>query len=60
MTLNVLDGKYEYTKKDLIGHGAFAIVFKGKQIKVSLFLFPKISVIFKSKKQTRKKQAHLL
>jgi len=26
---NVLD-KYEYSKKDLIGHGAFAVVFKGK------------------------------
>jgi len=23
-------GNYEYDKKDLIGHGAFAVVFKGK------------------------------
>lgn len=23
-------GDYEYTKKDLIGHGAFAIVYKGR------------------------------
>ena len=30
---NVLD-KYEYSKKDLIGHGAFAVVFKGKSDQV--------------------------
>lgn len=24
-------GDYEYTKKDLIGHGAFAIVYKGRR-----------------------------
>ena len=24
-------GNYEYSKKDLIGHGAFAIVYKGRQ-----------------------------
>lgn len=23
-------GDYEYNKKDLIGHGAFAIVYKGR------------------------------
>lgn len=23
-------GDYEYNKKDLIGHGAFAVVFKGR------------------------------
>ena len=23
-------GNYEYNKKDLIGHGAFAIVYKGR------------------------------
>ena len=27
-------GDYEYSKKDLIGHGAFAVVFKGRQRKV--------------------------
>jgi serine/threonine protein kinase len=32
MSVNVV-GNYEYSKKDLIGHGAFAIVFKGKNIK---------------------------
>ena len=31
--LNVAD-KYEYSKKDLIGHGAFAVVFKGKSKQV--------------------------
>lgn len=31
-------GPYEYSKKDLIGHGAFAVVFKGKTTdKVSVF-----------------------
>ena len=28
-------GEYEYSKKDLIGHGAFAVVFKGRFKKVS-------------------------
>lgn len=27
-------GDYEYTKKDLIGHGAFAIVYKGRRREV--------------------------
>jgi hypothetical protein len=27
-------GEYEYSKKDLIGHGAFAVVFKGRMKKV--------------------------
>ncbi len=30
-------GDYEYTKNDLIGHGAFAVVFKGRQKKVIHF-----------------------
>jgi hypothetical protein len=29
-------GDYEYNSKDLIGHGAFAVVFKGRNKKVSL------------------------
>ena len=33
MSINVA-GSYEYSKKDLIGHGAFAVVFKGKNIQV--------------------------
>lgn len=28
-------GDYEYNTKDLIGHGAFAVVFKGRSKKVS-------------------------
>ena len=31
--------KYTYQKKDLLGHGAFAAVFKGKCKEVSHFLF---------------------
>lgn len=27
-------GDYEYNSKDLIGHGAFAVVFKGRKRKV--------------------------
>lgn len=27
-------GDYEYNSKDLIGHGAFAVVFKGRHRKV--------------------------
>jgi hypothetical protein len=34
-------GTYEYNKKDLIGHGAFAIVYKGrhKQVKQDFIFF---------------------
>lgn len=28
-------GDFQYDKKDLIGHGAFAVVFKGRSSKVS-------------------------
>lgn len=28
-------GDYEYNSKDLIGHGAFAVVFKGRHKRVS-------------------------
>lgn len=27
-------GEYEFTKQDIIGHGAFAMVYKGRKIKV--------------------------
>lgn len=27
-------GEYEYSRKDLIGHGAFALVYKGHSVKV--------------------------
>lgn len=30
-------GEFEYNKKDLIGHGAFAVVFKGRYREVSYF-----------------------
>ena len=29
-------GEFVYNKKDLIGHGAFAVVFKGKHRKVRM------------------------
>ena len=31
-------GDYEYNSKDLIGHGAFAVVFKGRKRKVVIVL----------------------
>lgn len=33
-----LIGDCEYSKKDLIGHGAFAVVFKGHLKKVEQFV----------------------
>lgn len=32
-------GKFEFNRKDLIGHGAFAVVFKGRYKKVCYDLF---------------------
>lgn len=29
-------GKFEFSRKDLIGHGAFAVVFKGRHREVRL------------------------
>lgn len=31
-------GKFEFSRKDLIGHGAFAVVFKGRHREVSVVL----------------------
>lgn len=31
-------GEYEFTKQDIIGHGAFAMVYKGRKRKVGLYL----------------------
>lgn len=31
-------GEYEYNTRDLIGHGAFAVVFKGRHRRVSLII----------------------
>lgn len=30
-------GKFEFSRKDLIGHGAFAVVFKGRHKEVNRF-----------------------
>lgn len=44
-------GKFEFSRKDLIGHGAFAVVFKGrhKEVKV-LFCFKFSGLLFKKKR----------
>lgn len=31
-------GDFEYSRKDLVGHGAFAVVFKGRHRKVNKLL----------------------
>lgn len=31
-------GKFEFSRKDLIGHGAFAVVFKGRHREVNIVL----------------------
>lgn len=34
-------GEYEFTKQDIIGHGAFAMVYKGRKRKVPFIMrFP--------------------
>lgn len=38
-------GDYEYNSKDLIGHGAFAVVFKGRHRAVS-FIYLNNLLIF--------------
>lgn len=30
-------GDYEFTKQDIIGHGAFAMVYKGRKRKVRIY-----------------------
>lgn len=30
-------GDFEYSRKDLVGHGAFAVVFKGRHRKVNTY-----------------------
>lgn len=39
-TLSTMEsvGDFEYNPKDLIGHGAFAVVFKGRQKNVSVLV----------------------
>lgn len=34
-------GDFEYSRKDLVGHGAFAVVFKGRHRKVNARLAPR-------------------
>lgn len=41
-------GEYEYSLKDLIGHGAFAVVFKGRHQFVSQFIVKFIVVVIYS------------
>jgi serine/threonine-protein kinase ULK/ATG1 len=36
-------GDFEYNSKDLIGHGAFAVVFKGRHRKVIQFVIVFVS-----------------
>lgn len=49
-------GEYEYNKKDLIGHGAFAIVYKGRQ---KLNLQNKVAIKVITKKNLGKSQSLL-
>lgn len=32
-------GQFEYNDKDMLGHGAFAVVYKGRFINVSFLFF---------------------
>lgn len=45
-------GDYEYSSKDMLGHGAFAVVYKGRHRKVNkmhnFFLFSLFNVILLS------------
>lgn len=40
-------GDFEYNSKDLIGHGAFAVVFKGRhrKVRIHVILFNLIRVV---------------
>ena len=37
-------GDYEFNKKDLIGHGAFAVVFRGRHRVVRMTLMTLLSI----------------
>lgn len=39
-------GEYEFTKQDIIGHGAFAMVYKGRKRKVTICAFFIVLLIF--------------
>ena len=51
MTENV--GEFVYNKRDLIGHGAFAVVFKGHHRKVKAISFSYLHDIFKLKQTSQ-------
>ena len=38
-------GKFEFSRKDLIGHGAFAVVFKGRHREVSRYFVVFINLL---------------
>ena len=40
-------GKFEFSRKDLIGHGAFAVVFKGRNREVGYILVQYLHYVFK-------------
>lgn len=44
----IIIGDYEYNSKDLIGHGAFAVVFKGRNRKVRMCTssFTYLTIVF--------------
>lgn len=37
-------GEYKYYAKDIIGHGAFAVVYRGRAINVSIFVIHSIFI----------------
>lgn len=39
-------GKFEFSRKDLIGHGAFAVVFKGRHKEVNELFCSSFLLIF--------------
>lgn len=41
-------GDFEYSRKDLVGHGAFAVVFKGRHRKVKRMICVKYGRLYPS------------
>lgn len=37
-------GEYEFTKQDIIGHGAFAMVYKGRKRKVEIIITTQLAL----------------
>lgn len=44
----IIIGDYEYNSKDLIGHGAFAVVFKGRNRKVRMCIFSSVFLLLRT------------